>query len=513
MDLCLVAPPIKDFYSTPHRTSGLGLRTVEHLARYRGHCCTYIDLSLIGKRTITLPNHLDYLREYIVPDEYGPTSFFTTYKRFGPSIPDCVAKIKEINPQLLLISCFAFCYADDTIELAEAVKKRLPALPILAGGGGCSVYPEYFLQSGTIDFLLYGEAEHSLLPFLDQFQREDPDFADVPNLYINDGNRWDFTGNGSTASCSLPFVWAKTRETNTDVDISTSLTRGCPKRCSFCSVHLIHGRTLTFVPTETIIDEITNLPKDKHIRLNFEDDNVLLDPEYLRSVMTSVRARFPDIEFKAENGIDFSCLSPELFECLVDAGFSQFNLTLGSTDKTVLHAARRCAEFEPLAEILLNAQKRSIRTITYCIAGMQNDSPSSALETILFLSRLPTLIGISLFYPVPGIVGFEQKQTFLSFPSSLTAGSSAYPWNGSLSTKQLVTLFRLTRTINFLKSPRLKARFPELADEIEKRRTLISLRKQGSGFVYEKISSIDKELVQTFFAGTSRHIDNAEPES
>jgi hypothetical protein len=73
------------------------------------------------------------------------------------------------------------------------------------------------------------------------------------------------------------------------------------------------------------------------------------------------------------------------------------------------------------------------------------------VETISYLHGLKTSIGISLYYPVPGLADWQDKELFLKIPSFMCCGASAYPWNRSLGTKELVTAFRLARASNYIK--------------------------------------------------------------
>ncbi len=96
-------------------------------------------------------------------------------------------------------------------------------------------------------------------------------------------------------------------------------------------------------------------------------------------------------------------------------------------------------------------EKKNIPCIVYFIAGLKDDSFEKTMQTIKFLEKLPCLIGISPFYPVPGIAGFENKKIFEEKSPILTKGSSFYPWNNSLTTKELIEAFKIARKINLSK--------------------------------------------------------------
>lgn len=484
MHVCIAVPPIHDFYTTFHRLSGLGCTIVARLIKQAGHVSSLYFFPLTSKRKgreVPLPHHLSYLSDYILPDEFGPVSFFTAYRRFGADFDQCADRIARSTPDLLFLSNFAFCYADDTLSLAEVVKSRLPRLPIAVGGGGPSSYPEYFFKNGSIDFVFSGEAEASLPSFLRQFDSGSADYSLVPNLLYHENGKIEASSAVQQGPDVTPmFAWSITKETKHNRTVATSVTRGCPKGCSFCSIHLTFGRSFRTIPLETIKQEIRSIPKDKKLLVNFEDDNCTADPDYFFNVLRLFHAEFENITFTAENGVDYTELSPEMVKELGAMGFQKLNLTLGSIDPSTLASSGRRHRKKDYETILEAAKQCGLSVLTYCIAGLTDDRPEKAVSTLAYLASLPTTIGISLFYPVPGLPGFEKRSFFDTFPSSLTASSSAFPWNGTFSTRDLITLFRIARTVNFLKNSDCRERYPKPAETIIRERRLFTLRSRDS---------------------------------
>ena len=79
----------------------------------------------------------------------------------------------------------------------------------------------------------------------------------------------------------------------------------------------------------------------KQIRINFEDDNLLLAPVYFIEVLKTIREFLPAAAFYAENGLDYTLLNEKTLAALIEAGFEQFNLSLGSLHKNSAHYENR----------------------------------------------------------------------------------------------------------------------------------------------------------------------------
>ncbi|MDD5676030.1 MAG: cobalamin-dependent protein, partial [Chitinivibrionales bacterium] len=159
MRAVVAVPPIHDFYFTPHRFASLGAQIVtDILTKENFKVCLY-NFPVRQSHTLPLPEQMGFLSPFIIPEEEGKCSFFTTYRHFGPIFEQCLCKIMALHPDIVFLSCFAFCYADQSLELARIIKRASPKMPVAIGGAGVSAYPGYFLKDGSIDYVFSGEAE------------------------------------------------------------------------------------------------------------------------------------------------------------------------------------------------------------------------------------------------------------------------------------------------------------------------------------------------------------------
>ncbi len=515
----IAIPPVFDFYFTGHRFSGLGGEVLHRLLQENGCAVQYWNFPLQKKkgRQLPLPQTLDFLKPHIIANEDGRLSFFTRYQRFGPSFSECADQIVSASPDILFISCFAFCYADSALELAAAVRNAAPKISIAIGGAGVSAYPEFFMQNPNIDFAFTGEAEVSVPAFIKAIKSGSADLSDlsfasfsrVPNLYCKNNNKIVAPViTKQTRAEEIAFVLKKTNETGNAVYFTTSLSRGCPKKCRFCSNFLCHGRDFRVIPISTIKNalcaiSLTLTETEKPVYINFEDDNLLLAPDYFLNVLAAFKEKFHRVFFLAENGLDYTQLTPELVKTLVGLGVRQFNLSIASTHLPILAAEQRNAAFSGYEKVVRILEEHQIRSITYFICGFKKDTKKTIAANIAYLAKQPTLIGISLFYPVPGIYDFTDKTRFDAGPAILCAGSSAFPWNQSLTTAELVTAFRLSRFVNLYKSGnRTDTENALIQKIIDDRRLYTLIRKNGTPCMVP-VDHADNEMVRLFFENVS----------
>ncbi len=507
----VAVPPVLDFYFTRHRFSALGPHILLTLLRENGCDVLFFNFPLQCNkgRQIPLPAAFGYLTPHIVPREYGGTSWFTRFQQFGPAFPECARQILSTSPDVVFISCFAFCYAEASLLLAAAIRERAPKIPIILGGAGVSAYPEFFIHHPAVDFAVTGEAEVSIPAFISAMRTDPDDISDtlapIPNLY------WKIKGRiiapceiRRTKSAEMALMLTKTHETRKSIYFSTSLSRGCTQKCRFCSNFLSHGRAFRTIPAETIkktLDTFTLPPgaMGKTVYINFEDDNLLLAPEYFIEVLAGFREKFPGVRFLAENGLDYTRLTPALVNTLADMGLRQFNLSIASTHAPILEKENRSTALSNYRTVVHLLAEYRIPCITYFICGFKDDTRETVAKNIAFLANQPTLIGISLFYPVPGLPGFTDKARFDAVPPALCAGSAAADWNQALTTAEMITAFRLCRFVNLLKSATRTPAEEDLIREIIQTRRLQTLIRTNHTRTIIPVPQADTDMVGLFF--------------
>lgn len=503
MKVSVVSPPVRDTYFTPGRSSALGMYTVASLLKKRGDTVFTFNCPLLKPSGITIPplEETEHLQDFFIRGEWGKLSFFTGYKHFGPSFRYCAEKILENTPDLILISSFAFAYAGDTLELVREIRKIDKRIIIGVGGSGVSSFPEYYLEGDLINFAVTGESETVIPEIMRKLEKTASDFSSLPNCYFKNSGKVIQPGERVyTVSDDLEFIWSITGKTRTKLFISTSLSRGCPKRCRFCSNFITHGHSFRKVAIEKIKEGIKAFPGDKQIILNFEDDNLTFDPEYFIRVLELFSSNFPGISFMAENGIDYSFLDPYSTRKLVQYGLRQFNLSLGTLAPGTAAAETRPLNISTFEMILDTLKELDIPVITYFICGLENDTAYSIVKTLNYLKNKPTMAGISPFYPVPGLPGFTDNNLFTQHSPYLCRGAAFYPWNNSLSTAEMVTAFRLARFINILKLKNHSALEEMLIERILTTGKLYTIVREHRKNKIIPVPLMDDRMICSFFS-------------
>ncbi len=498
MRAAIVVPSFTDFYTTPHRLTAMGPRIANTILVQCGVESRIFNFCGNGQRSQTIPLHKDlgYLSQYLIKGETGPTSYFSIPHRFGPSPEIMTQEISSYQPDICFIACFAYCYGEEALTAAALLKNRLPSCIIVCCGHGPSAAPETFLSAPGVDGVLAGEAEVSLSVLIQELAKDFPDFSAVPNFYYKTGTDIRHPKTLATTTDSIAVCAAPSISSRQFTYCALSLTRGCPKACLFCTNHLCHGhhfRTASLASITKALDALVCKPGTT-MRVNIEDDNILSDPDFFFAALTLIKNKCGDISLYAENGLDYTMLTFDILKKLAGFGLKQLNISLGIFDDKTSDSYQRVLDTDTFSRVTHWCSSLGIPVVSYYICGLPQETAETAVATLLYLMQLPTRIGISLFYPSPSDALYQQNPSFIR-----AAGSSAYPWNQSLSTQSLITAFRLSRLATACSGQQRSDADLSIINECFKTRSLRTRVKKGAAFQEFTIENLDTAMVSLFF--------------
>ncbi|MCX5901492.1 MAG: radical SAM protein, partial [Proteobacteria bacterium] len=336
-------------------------------------------------------------------------------------------------------------------------------IPFIVGGSNASALPAEVLKSPHIDFVIIGEGEQTLTRLIDCLA-EGSDPGDLAGLAfkrdgeVNVNPRGEFIEN--LDSLPLPSrdlldpSWYAIGKTACAMLLTS---RGCPQRCSYCSVHQVMGSRLRCRSAEHVIAEM----KDCHDRFgitafDFEDDNFTFNRERALQILEGIVKTFGERRLRlfAMNGLSLISLDPELLQAMKAAGFERLDLSLGSSSQELNRGMDRPANAARAEAALQEAARLGLPVTTYIILGMPAHRLEEMVDSIIYLMEQPCLLGPSIFYPSPGTRTYDEvKEAGLCDVTQYgLLRSSVFPVETLHCCRlDLVTLLRLCRWINFIK--------------------------------------------------------------
>lgn len=186
-------------------------------------------------------------------------------------------------------------------------------------------------------------------------------------------------------------------------------TRGCDRKCSFCSISAFHHQTQRQRPVAEVANEVRRIPGRFFI---FVDDNLTADRDYALQLFDALKPL-------GKHWVTQSTLSVsedrELMDSMAKAGcvglfagletFSEVNLTL------MEKSFNRLQQYE---DSIRHLHSRGIGVEAGIVFGFDHDGPDVFSRTLAMMDRLEIdAAQISIFTPLPGTSVYEQMKTRL----------------------------------------------------------------------------------------------------
>jgi radical SAM superfamily enzyme YgiQ (UPF0313 family) len=268
-------------------------------------------------------------------------------------------------------------------EIADEFRKR--GVKVIMGGIHPTVLPEEALQH--CDSVCVGEAEPVWAEVIADLER-----GQLKPIYKAD-SLFDMAGYTSPRR----DLMSKPKSSLFNPGVFIEASRGCPYACDFCSVSLIHGRTIRYRPTSELIREIESI---KGRKLFFVDNNIVAN---VRKAKELFKALIP-LKLKWTGQATISIANdPELLKLAAQSGCRGLLIGVESVVDDGLHKYRKNpGDFDELARALKRIKDHGIKAFAQMVFGNEFETSDTIRESLRRLSQLDVVsasIGIVIPYP------------------------------------------------------------------------------------------------------------------
>jgi magnesium-protoporphyrin IX monomethyl ester (oxidative) cyclase len=279
--------------------------------------------------------------------------------------------------------------ARDIYSITKGVDRGITTL---AGGAHPAAMPEYELKNNNLDFVLIGESENTI-------ERLVNGIGNINKIRRIDGlgykHKGKITVNPKTTfiedldSIAFParhlmnmekYFGSKAshgeRRYRRFSPIVTS--RGCPAKCTFCSVSRVWGRKYRFRSAENVLEEMRELKYKYDIEeLMIEDDNFTAHPARAEKICDMMIKEKLNFKWDTPNGVGAWTLTPGLIKKMKEAGCYKLNIAVESGNQRVLkEVIKKPLELKKAEEVIRTCKKIGLECGIFFILGM----PGSTLE-------------------------------------------------------------------------------------------------------------------------------------
>lgn len=382
----------------------------------------------------------------------------------GVCIVDCVAegldgsaledRLRDLAPDAVGIEAITFTVLD-TVGAARAVKRIDPSIPVFLGGPHVNLFPEETLSLGAVDFLLLGEGESNINPFLDALFGG-ADMAGVPGVVFRNGDGSTRYGPPNPLiedldSLPMPARHLLDNRLYSSVlgkgDFLTTVmsSRGCPARCIFCDrPHL--GKKFRARSARNVVEEIRECVDRFGIReFFFYDDTFTISRDRVFEICRAVTDSGLDVLWDIRARV--STVDREVLEALRAAGCIRIHLGIESGNREVLRTMRKGVDLDYARNVFTWCREIGIQTLAYFMIGFPGEGPDELRDTLDYaLSIDCDYIHAAVTTPFPGTElyrmglerGLYERDYWAEFAANPTPGFVPRLWDETFSREEMI---------------------------------------------------------------------------
>lgn len=318
---------------------------------------------------------------------------------------------------------------DAFIGLPELLRAKVPNAVIIAGNVHPSIFPEETILELSVDGVLVGEGEFSMLKLISNKISGAVGsrlFVDVPGAVFFEQGR--LFSNPPTYVLSLdvfnpPFRAVLSDERivlrdrvkvaghENDMAITIVTSRGCPFSCYFCAN--MNNGSIRYRSAKNIANELDAI-NDKYPivdALLVMDETATLSVRHLRGWANEAYKRgFRYVLSTRGDELDIARI-----EILSDTGCLEVKLGLETGSPSLLKSMNKQLSLNKISSSLALLKDAGIQTKVFLMHGFPGESMSTTLETVEYLDKNRDKIDRAVLYqftPLPGSYVYNNPEKF-----------------------------------------------------------------------------------------------------
>ncbi len=278
-----------------------------------------------------------------------------------------------------------------------------------------------YLETGA-DYIIIGEAEQTLSELAAAIATARPT-SDIAGLAYREKGAYQKTQPRSvirhldtlpTPAWDLIDVSAyrsKWMSRHGYFSINVATTRGCPFKCNWCAKPIYGNRYNAHSPAY-VADQIEKMIQQMQAtHIWFCDDIFGLKPGWIKAFRQEVEQRNLHFRYKIQCRADLLLEESNIAD-LAASGCDEVWIGAESGSQAILDAMDKGTTIDQIKQSTRLMQQHGIKPCFFLQFGYPGETVTDIRQTIeLMLELMPFDIGISVSYPLPGTVFFENVQS------------------------------------------------------------------------------------------------------
>lgn len=318
-------------------------------------------------------------------------------------------------------------------KIIQQVKSMDNKIITVLGGVHASALPlETMKEISTLDYLIFGEGERTLIELLKHIEKKKPkDMRKIKGIVFR--NKGKIIKNERRELIenldSLPYpardlvnmelynkahvVRGISRKEMKIIEIMTS--RGCPNQCIFCAGHINYGRRVRFRGYENIIGEIEEtIKKYKINHVDIEDDTFTLNKLLVKKLCNFFKRK--KLSWSCNARVD--TINYDLLRLMAESGCKMIAFGVEAGNQKMLDKIKKGITTQQIIKAFRYAKKAGIRFVEadFMIGSHPDETLDDVKDTEKLAHKLKSdFLALAIMCPFPGTEIYEimKKRNYL----------------------------------------------------------------------------------------------------
>mgnify|MGYP000934993775 FL=1 len=319
--------------------------------------------------------------------------------------------LDELDADIVGLSCTTNSYIE-CMKLAELIKKRYPETLIIVGG--CHVTfmaGEALEECEYFDIIVRGEGENTIVALVDCIEHLKP-LSLVDGISYRLGN--EIIHNKDAALIkdldTIPFPARHLLQTDNYPAHGIVSSRGCPRKCIFCSAGAMGGGRYRIRSAQNIVDELKTI-KDDNKSIFFYDNTFSTHIKKSIEICQQIIKEEIDIKWQVELRAD--TVTEEFIRILSEAGCEAIQFGVESGNEEILKEIKKYITKEDVRKGASIALSYGLGVACSFIVGHPSDTEETLKETLEFMIELKKMgcdVYPGIIVPYPGTEIYDKHE-------------------------------------------------------------------------------------------------------
>lgn len=411
----------------------------------------------------------------------------------GHDIEAHARRLLADDPDIIGISLNAAPHTKYALALAQMLKNHRPEVKLMVGGQQATFLADEMLAPGGFDAVIRGEGELTL----EEILRNKAEWRGIA------GVSWRGCGGAITHEPDRPQI--------TDLDTvlpprrdllkdrsryrmgqyrleGVETSRGCPHKCSFCSIRNFHRGIWRPKSPARVLKEIDfileNYPEKKVIY--FADDSFATNINHVREICKGIIERRASTFFWCQARADVLTKHPDVVELMGKAHFTAVLVGLETPVDRLLKMAKKGSSADAINQTIKLLHKHDIGVWGTFTLGLPGETPEETEATAKFIPTCKVDVAqITVATPIPGSELYDQAK---AKGEILVTDWDQYDFTsptmkGQLSKKKLDSLMQIAYLRTYMSGRFLLSLFANETNLSRLRRTIFGVFGSWTWFI------------------------------